>query len=403
MRLAFVIDRYWPFMTPSARVLDVVIRHLLFEGHEVQLLTARGDRGWAESITVRDIPVRRFGAESWNMFSRKTLGQRIAAWLSDHADRWDLLVVCDTVPGGESLFEVADRLGRATLHCFFVGGEESRCSQLLCPAMEQRLPKTQSKLHRFGVWHRRGHWVVGDPRAVGWIKQRNPDAEVSVWNLGMPERRLPQAEEVRSQKQTSRKALDAIPASRLFGRCRTMVAYHGSWALGATSQHLWEWTRQVVERDPDVGILLLGDGPAWHSTQRMAHEASLEDRLLFPGYLNDLEDLRRAADALVYPQSGEFLIHDWLATIAAGTPVVLVENEGLSWLCEQARVMGHSLSDWAGLKSLDVDAWVDGVEQVIRDPSRAALQVDRLQECLAEVLSQQATLEQFEALLEGLC
>ena len=135
----------------------------------------------------------------------------------------------------------------------------------------------------------------------------------------------------------------------------------------------------------------------------MAHEASLEDRLLFPGYLNDLEDLRRAADALVYPQSGEFLIHDWLATIAAGTPVVLVENEGLSWLCEQARVMGHSLSDWAGLKSLDVDAWVDGVEQVIRDPSRAALQVDRLQECLAEVLSQQATLEQFEALLEGLC
>ena len=39
MRLAFVIDPYWPFMTPSARVLDVVIRHLLFEGHEVQLLT----------------------------------------------------------------------------------------------------------------------------------------------------------------------------------------------------------------------------------------------------------------------------------------------------------------------------------------------------------------------------
>lgn len=398
MRIAFVVDRYWPLMTAASRVLDLVARYLRQQGHDVMILTAQVDHHWPETITVREVPVRRFGLDSWSLFGRKSLGQRVAQWLERNADQWDLLVVCELVDGGHYLFQVADQLGRPCLLSFFESGTASPLGELLeAPLPGTRAPvsaKTGS-IPRRGLWLARKHWTVPDIQVAAEVQKHCPLAQVVPWGLGIPEWPILSDHERRGIRA-------AICHSRAdFERfCRQpLIVYHGHCMPGRDSQWLWQLLAGLCERRSEVCAWVTGDGAAIHGLWRQANEAGLEDRIIFPGIFNDLSDLFSAADLIVLPQLERRHDYDWLAAVATGTPCLVAQSPGTDGVIHRLKPSPEADPLWTTVQSRDLQLWWRQAFNVLDHPEVARTQATRQRAALLLHDHQIDTFVQYEQVL----
>lgn len=406
MRVAFVIERYWPLATAASCVLDAVARHLKQQGHEVVILTAQVDHMWAESIVVRDIPVRRFGLDSWSLFGRKSLGQRVANWLERHADLWEVLVVCESVDGGHYALQLAEQMNRPTLLSFFESGENSPLGQLLALADKSLADKSQEEpatknsktsLRRNG-WLAQQHWTVPNLETVNKVTRIQPQANIEAWGLGISTRPT-------SQDSDRLKIREAICRSRAdFEKYlrAPLVVCQGHCQAGADSRWLWQLLSGICERRAEVCVWVVGDGQAIHGLWRQANEAGLEERIIFPGMFPDLGDLFAAADLVVMPQLERCHEHDWLEAISVETPCLIARSAGTD------RVLGRLSSDeidsidWTTVLPRDLETWLRQANDCLDQPQKARDRVVSQRSALLRRYSQQATLNRYEELLQGL-
>jgi 1,2-diacylglycerol 3-alpha-glucosyltransferase len=82
---------------------------------------------------------------------------------------------------------------------------------------------------------------------------------------------------------------------------------------------------EVVKAEPEVLLIVAGEGPALPSLQRLGRDLGLSDNLLFVGYLdrqNTLLDCYRAADAFVFASRTETQGLVLLEAMALAVPVV---------------------------------------------------------------------------------
>ncbi len=398
MRVTFVIERYWPLISAASIVLDTVARFLRQQGHEVSVLTAQVDHLWPEEITVRDIPVRRFGLDSWSMFGRKSLGQRVAQWLERNPDQWDLLVVCEVLDGGQYLFQVADQLGRPSMLSFFESGKLSPLGQLLdTPAKEKRegTAVRSGSVPRRSNWLTRKYWTVPDTESVWGVRQRNAEATVAAWGLGIPNSNVRTIEE-------RRRLRTAICQSRAgFERycVQPLIVYHGHCLPGPDSQWMWQMLAGLCERRPGVCAWVTGDGAAIHGLWRQTNESGLEDRIIFPGIFSDLSDLYSAADMIVRPQLERRQDFEWLAGVAVGTPSLVAQSPGTDRVMQLVNGGSNDQTLWNQVLPRHLEQWWEHAFQILDHPESARLQVLQQRTELLLRYNERDTLQRYEQLL----
>lgn len=100
---------------------------------------------------------------------------------------------------------------------------------------------------------------------------------------------------------------------------------------------------------PRFRVLIAGDGPLRAYLTRRCHELGLDDQVVMPGSVNDLQDLMLGADLFVLPSLWEGLPLVLLEAMACGLPVIGTRIKGIAevmdeevngLLCEPGDVAG---------------------------------------------------------------
>lgn len=146
---------------------------------------------------------------------------------------------------------------------------------------------------------------------------------------------------------------------------------------------------------PDVGVLLVGDGPLRNELADRVRAAGLSGRFVLAGFRSDLDQLLPAVDAIAIPSFTEGLPNVALEACAAGIPVVasnvggipeVIEPGVTGWLvspgdpAELANRLSSVLDDPLGSRAISRA----GHERVLRDFSFAA-QADAYASMLEEL------------------
>lgn len=139
-------------------------------------------------------------------------------------------------------------------------------------------------------------------------------------------------------------------------RLRGMVLFVGRLIPAKGVFELVEgYARAALHGRPE--LRLVGDGPARPALQRRAAELGVGARVVFSGYVSDVREWLRRADALVLPSYSEGLPRVLMEAAAAGVPIVA--------------------SDIAGVRQLIADD-VNGLLVPRRDPGALAAALERL-------------------------
>jgi glycosyltransferase involved in cell wall biosynthesis len=112
---------------------------------------------------------------------------------------------------------------------------------------------------------------------------------------------------------------------------RPKLLYVGRVAFEKNIHFLLEMTKILVEKRPDVLLVVTGEGPAEASLHQLAKTLEIEDNVKFIGYLDrhtELNACYQSADVFVFASKSETQGLVLLEAMAQGTPVVAIAELG---------------------------------------------------------------------------
>lgn len=135
---------------------------------------------------------------------------------------------------------------------------------------------------------------------------------------------------------------------------------------------LVEATPRVLQRIPEIKVVIGGRGPLSPSLEQRVHDLRLEDKVLLTGYLSD-EDRDRLyvlARCCVFPSRYEPFGIVALESMAAGAPVVVTDVGGLATV-----VVHEETGITVFTENVDSLAW--GILRTLEDPALTRELVNR--------------------------
>jgi len=121
--------------------------------------------------------------------------------------------------------------------------------------------------------------------------------------------------------------------------------------------------RELLDRDVDAYLCLVGDGPDRPRLERLAHELGIVKRCLFVGYQDDVAPYYEAIDVLLLPSVNEGTPVSVIEALAAGRPAVATRVGGVPDVVRDG-VDGHLVE--VG----DASTLGERLAELARDPSR---------------------------------
>lgn len=112
---------------------------------------------------------------------------------------------------------------------------------------------------------------------------------------------------------------------------RPMLLYVGRVAYEKNIPFLFEMTKVLADRYPNVLLVVAGEGPAEKALHQLATTLKIEDNIKFIGYLDrntELNACYRSADVFVFSSKSETQGLVLLEAMAQGTPVVAIAELG---------------------------------------------------------------------------
>jgi len=112
---------------------------------------------------------------------------------------------------------------------------------------------------------------------------------------------------------------------------RSMLLYVGRVAHEKNIEFLLEMTKLLIEKRPDVLLVVAGEGPAEASLHKLAKTLDIEKNVKFIGYLDRSKELNAcyaSADIFVFSSKSETQGLVILEAMAQGTPVVAIAELG---------------------------------------------------------------------------
>lgn len=129
-------------------------------------------------------------------------------------------------------------------------------------------------------------------------------------------------------------------------------------------RHLVEALGEIADREPDLRVVLVGDGELRAEIEGMVHSLGLDDHFRFLGSRRDVPELLAISDVFVLPSLWEGLSVALLEAMSSDLPVVATDVSGT----RDVIIDGHT-----GLlvPPADPGALADAISAVLRDPAAA--------------------------------
>ena len=89
---------------------------------------------------------------------------------------------------------------------------------------------------------------------------------------------------------------------------------------------------------PDARLVICGRGPLLDEYRKLASSLGVSDRVIFTGFMSDIEEYYRMADIFVFPSKQEGLSVSVMEAMASGLPCVVSDIRGNSDLIEDVSV-----------------------------------------------------------------
>ena len=233
----------------------------------------------------------------------------------------------------------------------------------------------------------RAHRVVCISGAIAGVMRSwgLPNAKIRHIPSAAPAYTPPCAERIRAL----RIELGLAPGTPVIGHVGALVGHKDQTTLLAAMRH-------VVERRPEVRVLLIGDGPLRRTLHAFARRLGLGGVVTFTGFRSDALDLYALFDLFCLSSSMEGMGSAILDAFAAGVPVVATRAGGIPEMIEDG-VNGRLVParDPAALAEALTEALEDAPArarwaQAAREVFAARYSVERMVESYREVYAEVA-------------
>jgi len=121
---------------------------------------------------------------------------------------------------------------------------------------------------------------------------------------------------------------------------RPMLLYVGRVAFEKNIPFLFEMTKVLAERYPNILLVVAGEGPAEKSLHELAITLKIQDNIKFIGYLDRESELNacyKSADVFVFSSKSETQGLVLLEAMAQGTPVVGIAELGTASILHEGK------------------------------------------------------------------
>ena len=101
----------------------------------------------------------------------------------------------------------------------------------------------------------------------------------------------------------------------------------------------------VVKKNPNVKLLLIGEGEGKETIIKKVHELGLEDKVIFTGMRSDVNELLQAMDVFLFPSLYEGLPVTMIEAQAAGLPCVMSDQISEECIVTNGLVSAENLNE----------------------------------------------------------
>lgn len=385
MKILFVSDVYFPRVNGVSTSIRTFVQCLQQLGHEVHLIAPdyRAADQSKDSQWIRRIPARRIYFDPEDRFMRYTAALEQVQAL--RREKYDLLHIHTPFVAhylGLKLSKLLNIPCVVTYHTFFedylqhylpwlprsFGCHIARMvSRLQCNAVDGVIAPSQpllEVLQRYGV-----------------------QTPTEVIPTGLPQACFDQA------NGTNFRAAHGIAPDR------PLMLYLGRVAFEKNIDFLLRMTAELRKKQPNVLLLVAGEGPAEASLRQTSDELELQNNIKFIGYLDrdtQLNACYSAADVFVFSSKSETQGLVLLEAMAQGVPVVaiaelgtrsiLVEGEGAAIAPEDEVLFAGRVHELLADAPKRIALGVRGREYAMRQWS-ALVQAERLLGFYSKILS----------------
>lgn len=105
-------------------------------------------------------------------------------------------------------------------------------------------------------------------------------------------------------------------------------------------QYMIEALPAILERQPNLIYLIVGDGDYAATLQNLVADRRLQEHVIFTGYRTDIPNLLAISNIFVLPSLGDALPTVLIESLAAGTPIVATRVGGIPEIIE------HDVNGW---------------------------------------------------------
>lgn len=315
MKILFVSDVYFPRVNGVSTSIRTFVYQLQELGHEVHLVAPDYGVATEDEAWIKRIPARRIYFDPEDRLMK--YGLALDQLMQLRSEKYDLVHIHTPFAAhylGQKLAHLLDVPCVETYHTFF-----------------------EDYLHYYLPWIPRG-MARGIARFVSRRQCNGVDAIVApsqpmldvLRNYGVKAK----AEVIPTGLQAqSFAAADgrAFREKHLIPLSRPMALYVGRVAFEKNIDFLLRMTVELREMQPDVLLVIAGEGPAEHSLHQLAVELNLQQNICFIGYLDrnaELNACYKAADVFVFSSTSETQGLVIIEAMAQGTPVVAIAELG---------------------------------------------------------------------------
>ncbi|MBN1626937.1 MAG: glycosyltransferase family 4 protein [Deltaproteobacteria bacterium] len=174
--------------------------------------------------------------------------------------------------------------------------------------------------------------------------------------------------------------------------------------IGAVGSLVWQKGFEFIikcmpiftEANPDVKVLIAGEGPFREHIIMHSHMNGMEDRLILTGFREDMEDILSAVDILVIPSLMDEFPMIALEGMSMAKPIVGTRVEGIKELITDSET-GLLVLSW------NADALGKAISRLIKDRGLAERLGKNARERVEEEFSVEKMVVETERLYQSLC
>jgi len=316
-RVCFLTDTFYPIVGGGETYARNISGRLAALGMSVFVITRRVTADLKPLDQVGGVPVIRVGPTGMVRFGKYAMLPAVALQLIRRRRSFDILYVSNFRAIGPAAVLMARLLGKRCILRAGVCGEFSGryvAADGLLPS--RALPWLAAPLAlRTALLRRADRFVSNCESITAEFRQHGvSDSQIVQLPGGVDTEVFHPVEPV---ERARLRTLLGLPADRF------LVGYAGKLNRGKGLTHLMAALPAILRRHPNIHLVLIGSGRHQFLSQEdelraMVRDASLDDRVTFTGYVQNVAQYLQSLDLFVFPTEHEALPNALLEAMACG-------------------------------------------------------------------------------------